>query len=343
MVVDFDKLKREISLPDLLLKFGWKFEHGSSHSALKMTDGKNTYVIKRNSAGQYTYWDVHDPAIRGKSVIDFMQKHIFDETGGMPSLREVGVTLQAYIDNGEIVLPENSKYRVSDSSLDENALYLLLMKLNPYNGTFLEERGIGRNTLDSPVFSDTFFSYLFRKGEKIYNNTCIKMINESGVRGISQRGNSFKGIIGSHYDTVAVSNFDRKRPVNAIYIGESMIDCASHYQLKNNKTGNNIIYISTEGTLTEGQMKLLRKLIDHNNIKNITTIFDNDRQGYSYTIRLSHFLQGKPAPDLTGSSTEILKETISAMGNADVPQTKDWNDDLILERKKTLDRSTLAM
>ena len=66
-----------------------------------------------------------------------------------------------------------------------------------------------------------------------------------------------------------------------------MIDCVSHYQMKALNTADNILYISTEGSLTEGQMKLIKKLIEKNNVNEINTLFDNDRQGYIYTIKLS--------------------------------------------------------
>ena len=90
MKVDFNQIKTTISLPDFLLELGWKIVEGSSNSCPKMSNGTHTIVIKRNSQNQYTYWDVHSDSVRGRSIMDLMQEHLFETTGKMPSLREVG-------------------------------------------------------------------------------------------------------------------------------------------------------------------------------------------------------------------------------------------------------------
>ena len=94
MKVDFNQIKTTISLPDFLLELGWKIVEGSSNSCPKMSNGTHTIVIKRNSQNQYTYWDVHSDSVRGRSIMDLMQEHLFETTGKMPSLREVGEILQ---------------------------------------------------------------------------------------------------------------------------------------------------------------------------------------------------------------------------------------------------------
>lgn len=51
MKVDFNKLKTEISLPDLFLHFGWSFAPGTSNAAVKMTNGTDVYIIKKINKG----------------------------------------------------------------------------------------------------------------------------------------------------------------------------------------------------------------------------------------------------------------------------------------------------
>ena len=87
MKVDFNQIKTTISLPDFLLELGWKIVEGSSNSCPKMSNGTHTIVIKRNSQNQYTYWDVHSDSVRGRSIMDLMQEHLFETTGKMPTLR----------------------------------------------------------------------------------------------------------------------------------------------------------------------------------------------------------------------------------------------------------------
>lgn len=81
MKVDFNQIKTTISLPEFLLELGWKIVEGSSNACPKMSNGTHTIVIKRNSQNQYTYWDVHSDNVRGRSIMDLMQEHLFETTG----------------------------------------------------------------------------------------------------------------------------------------------------------------------------------------------------------------------------------------------------------------------
>lgn len=343
MKVDFKKIKAEISLPDFLLQLGWKFASGSSNSSPKMTNGQQTIVIKKNKEGQYTYWNVHGEE-RGKSIVDFMQQHLYNETGRLPTLREVGERLQSYIDNQDVILSTNSKYSVSNSKLDNSQLSMLINQLKPYTGNFLEQRGISRQAIDSPTFSNVFTSRTYAKDGRKYNNTCIKLINTEGFQGISQRGvreedhKSFKGILGNKYGSIAVSNWDKSKPIDQIYIGESMIDCISHYEMKNLNDTRNFLYISTEGNLTQGQMELIKKIIDHQGTKSISTIFDNDKNGYKYTLKLDRFLKHEPFDNIESMSTEELREKVNLLSNVELSINSDWNDDLkeiVLQKKES--------
>ncbi|MCM1612121.1 MULTISPECIES: toprim domain-containing protein [Bacteroidaceae] len=336
MKVDFEKLKRDVSLPEFFLYLGWKFVSGSSNSSPKMTNGSSTIVIKKNSKDYFTYWDVHGEA-RGKTIIDLMQQHIYDQTGRMPSLREAGEAVQNYVNNKEVVLSQDSRFGVSNAKLDPSQLAFLNNQLKPYQGDFLQKRGITQDTLSSPVFSGVFTSREYRKDGKVYNNTCTKLINQNGFQGISQRGirpedgKSFKGISGNKYDSIVVSKHDKTRPIEHIYISESMIDAASHYQMKLPNTEKNILYISTEGNITQGQMDVIKLLLSKhiNNINDqVTYIFDNDSNGYKYALKLDTFLKGQELPNIEGMPVEELKEKVLQLPNVDLSVNSDWNDDL---------------
>ena len=329
--IDFDRYKREISLPDFLLKkLGWEFTVGSSASAPKMTDGNTTIVIKRNRSGQYTYWDVHDQAIRGRTIIDIMQQHIFEETGKTPSLREVGIILQGYMDKNEIVLTEESNYKVSNTNLDTDALSHLQNQLRPYKGDFLQKRGIKSDILSTNTFCNTFFSRTYRRDEYVYCNTCVKMINQKGFQGISQRNEHFKGILGSHFDSIAASNWNNCIPIEIMYVGESMIDCASHYQLNHFNTDKNLLYISTEGTLTQGQIELIRLIIQKNTVNKMVTIFDNDKQGYIFACQLITSLKNQEIKheEVKNFDQKYLLCLTDHYYQVELSNSKDWNDEL---------------
>lgn len=341
MKVNFDTLKSEISLPDFLLKLGWKFAPGSSPAAPKMTDGEQVIIIKKNSKGQFTYWDPHRD-IRGKTILDLMQQHMYQQTGQMPTFREVGEALQTYLNNKELVITKDSRYVVNNATLTEDQRYVLFKQLKPYCGDFLQKRGISPTTLSSLTFSGIFYSRKYYNNGKIYDNTCILLINEKGTQGISQRGQregdnkSFRGVLGNKERSIACSKYDKSRPIDIVYIGESMIDNASHFQIKNFNTPKNILYVSTEGSLTVGQMEVIKLLLDHNNIKteNLISIFDNDKQGYKYAIKLYEFLNDKQPSDIENMSIEQLKEKVTLLPNIDLSKSKDWNDDLQIIQQK---------
>lgn len=336
MKVDFNKLKTEISLPDLFLHFGWSFAPGTSNAAVKMTNGTDVYIIKKNQQGHQTYWNLHGTD-KGKTCLDFMQKQLYEQTGKMPSLRQVGEALQNFLNNHEIITTNNSTIKVTDASLDKSQLSILRNELKTYSGDFLGKRGIRSETLESPVFKDIFFSRKYKMLRKDYYNTCVIMQNASGFQGISQRGyyengNSFKGIIGNKYGSLAVSNYDQSRPIDLILIGESMIDNVSHYQMKLLNSNKNVVYVSTEGNITQGQIELIDFLLLHNNITDITNqlmyIFDNDLNGYKYAIKLDTYLKEKKIIELEHLSLEELKETALKLPNISLPILKDWNEDL---------------
>lgn len=156
------------------------------------------------------------------------------------------------------------------------------------------------------------------------------MIDDKTLKGISQRNEEFKGVQGEKFDSLAFSHHDPSRPIDTLYIGESMVDCISHFQIKNLNTSENILYASSEGTLTKGQMILLQKLIDKHKIKKIISIFDNDENGYKYYIWLDNFFNGKE----TGTEdleVEELKKIAENLPNTDIPSLKDWNEVLMAQ------------
>ncbi len=327
MKVDFNRIKTEISLPDFLLNLGWKFVAGSSNSCPKMSNGTHTIVIKKNPQGQYTYWDVHSDNIRGRTILDIMQEHIYETTGEKTTLREVGEILQNYINTNQIITPENSRYDVGYTTMSTDELAMYLRQLMPYKGNYLQKRGISEESINSPVFKDVFLIREVKNKNTIYRNICVKMYNDKGVQAISQRNDTFKGIIGGKFDCLATSNHDKSRPIDILYVGESIIDCISHYQLCHRNTSLNLVYVSTEGTLTEGQMQLLRIIISKNEVKSLRTIFDNDKQGYKYTLWLDNNLRGMQH-EVEKMDSDELKKTAYQVKDTEFPHKKDWNDDL---------------
>lgn len=220
-----------------------------------------------------------------------------------------------------------SRYEVGNTSMRADELQFYLSQLQPYKGNYLQKRGILKESIESRFFKDTFFIREVKNKGSVYRNVCIKMYNENGVQAISQRNETFKGIIGGKFDCLATSNHDKSRPIDILYIGESFIDCISHYQLRHSGNDLNLVYVSTEGTFTEGQMRLLRLILDKNQVKELRSIFDNDKQGHKYTLWLHRYFHGDTT-DVESLSNDELRNKVRKLKNVELSENKDWNDDL---------------
>lgn len=294
-VIKFEDLKKNISLPDFLHdNYGWEYAPGSTRLNPKMRSPEgDLIVIKRNAQGYYTYFNVHDDRVKGKTILDFMQ-NVMTKGGKVPTLREVGEILQKYIDEGKTVLPDKSVYSLQNEMLNPEKVLDIVRNLKSIRDTknfvFLKERGIDiENLIRTVNWKNVFFENRVVDDEtgKVYNNICVKLVNREGVQGFSQRNSMFKGIQGGKFDSVANSGYDHKRPLDTLYIGESMIDCISYdqmYHYKKDETNN--CYISSEGSFTEGQLTTLNEVIRINKPQKIVSLFDNDRAGQIYALKL---------------------------------------------------------
>ena len=80
-------------------------------------------------------------------------------------------------------------------------------------------------------------------------------------------------------------------------------------------------------TFTEGQMKLLRLILDKNQVKELRSIFDNDKQGYKNTLWLHRHFYGDTT-DIESLSENELRDKVHELKNVELSENKDWNDDL---------------
>ena len=74
-------------------------------------------------------------------------------------------------------------------------------------------------------------------------------------------------------------------------------------------------------------MRLLRIILDKNEVKAMRTIFDNDKQGYKYTLWMQRYFYGKDI-DTENMSTAELAAEVAMLDSVELPEHKDWNDDL---------------
>ena len=75
----------------------------------------------------------------------------------------------------------------------------------------------------------------------------MKMYSEKGVEAISQRNEAFKESSAASSTVWQPATTIKSRPIDILYLGESFIDCISHYQLLHSGSNLNLVYVSTEG------------------------------------------------------------------------------------------------
>jgi hypothetical protein len=331
-MIDFDKYKSQISLPDFLKDvYGFKKDEGSSQNypKLKCNETGEVFVVKKNHKGHYTYFDIHNDNIKGKTILDYVQKRLsiekFGHEGKLVSLPDVAKYLDNYIKTGKFVSPENSSFILNNESLSKDYITKVLLELKPFQEpSFLSNRGITEETFNGNLFKGVIFNKDFYDEETktMHINTVFKMWSQEGVIAISQRNESFKGCLGSKSESICISNFDNTRPIDLFYIGESFIDCMSHYQLNSQKlSGKNVVYVSSEGNLVDGQINVIQKAVNINRPLEIGLIFDNDLAGHYYSAKFLGKLDFEnqslgestrssfPNSDLKGLNIEVLKGT----------------------------------
>jgi len=360
MRYDFDDIKKKISLCDFLIdNYGWKHDTGSSarNPKLKSPETGEVIVISRSPKGWDKYFSVHDDTIKGATIFDWMQRQIEQQTGKRPTLYKVAEVLQEYISKGKTVLPhEYSEYQSVAGNGEKSEVNTFLNevhKVRPMTDfTFMEGRGIRRETLQDDIWKDIFRNkvYIAENGQT-HTNTVMLMYNREGVAGISQRGMRFKGALGSRDSSVAMSRVMNKDVT--LFIGESLIDCVSHYQLgkDNGRDLSKVQYISTEGQITEGQIKLIGEILNSSdsklNVKQIVPIFDNDPAGQTYTLKLL----GGIDPNAYQYTAQVCNDRIHIQFVAPNPNDVEllfpkrifekYTDDFAVETTKTFEKATV--
>jgi len=319
--------KQTIDLFEFMKSYGFsqdKKDKDKSTRRYRMISNSATgekYVIKTNSADEFTYFTPYDTSLRGKSIIDFVQqKH-----GSDFHLGKVRALLDDYISkNASLSLPfvppsinpnPNTNVLISKTSQSVSPEVLSqIYGLRPlFNTKFLcEVRHISADTLVSKPFVNRIYNSVFEIDGKAHVNTAFLFINEDNkVCGLSVRNqnaeHSYKRVFEGKQGLICSNDLSVKlnlqpaslqKPTTSLtfepysspptfIISESFIDALSHYELNQDKYSNqNVRYFSTEGTPTNFQTTLFDKLINHYKPSQINLAFDNDKAGNMFSTML---------------------------------------------------------
>ena len=313
-----DKYKTQINLADFILNgnYGFVIAEGSSFSSPKLKKLHQTemywseskkkeipvkleeYVIKKNEKGFYTYWSPNDDSLKGKTIIDFVQDHHKGKNSEFFNLGLVRKYLDAYMKGGQYKQPDKSDFKISRQHKESDKFLLEIKQCSPYKDrTYLHKRGIKDSTIEHPMFFNLIRNKIYEKDDKVYINTAYLMANQHGVGAINIKNKteneSFSGALGDRGNSIVISkDLTHGNYIDKLIITESFDDALSHYQLNENKLQKlKIRYISTAGSLCEGQIALIEEIIKKQQPKEFIIGFDNDKSGSYYRAQLMGKLQ----------------------------------------------------
>ena len=304
-----DDYKFDINLAEFMLQpqYGFRIAKRSTnnHPRLERVDEKGNvvelFVIQKNNKGHFTYWSPYDDNIKGKTILDFVQDRHFTKEGKPYNLGMVRGYLDRHISGDKYVPPMKSAFQVSSVNRSIDKFLLEVKECKPYNDrTYLHNRGITDSTIDNPMFSKVIKNKDYidkenQEGEKTYTNTAYLMINEEGIGAINIKNRvgdkSFSGCIGER-GTALVCSMHSTKSIDKLFITESFDDALSHYQMnEKNLSGSSIRYLSTAGSLSEGQIDLIEKNIQNLSPKEFIIGSDNDLGGEFFRAKLMGKIQ----------------------------------------------------
>jgi len=164
----------------------------------------------------------------------------------------------------------------------------------------LKHRGIDPKILNHPLWAGTVAESKAVLPNKmvIYNTAFLKKDVEGNTVGYvthyySAKKAAHQKIVNEKKEGLFYSNF-MGRPYD-IYIGETAIDCLSHYQVVNPEKP---VYISIEGQISQNKIKLVNELLDaKGKPNNILSVTDNDYSGYVFDLQMAIGIHNHKNPD----------------------------------------------
>ena len=185
------------------------------------------------------------------------------------------------------------------------------------NNEYLLSRDLSAELLESEPFLKKILSI----HDNGFTNTAFPYTNkEEKILAIQKKSESYDGFVAGSQKENTVWHSNMPKILEKIIITESVIDALSYHQLN---PSQNSLYVATGGSIGNGQIEVIKNLKHIGNISsNFTYIsaVDNDKAGDRYNIKLLECLY----PDI------VL---------IDKPVSKDYNQDLINNKKSNIRRS----
>lgn len=297
-----DWMTENVSLPDLMIDYGFEPEAGSGKGSPKLRHPvtNELYIVKKNRSGKFTFWSPHNESLKGSDIFNFiMDRHDVPISPRKGAKGDAISIIENYLKGNPEVTMENSYYKLHKDGETKRNVIEEAHNLFPLDASFLERRGIEKGTYTHPYFEQTVFKHkLTDKYSHVHYNTAFLMLsdkseNPGGLNALSLRNDRFKGFPSNvpKADSLYISN--GKTNSDRFYFMESAIDCMSHFQMNRDKLeGLKVRYFSSEGAIVAGQTELFEKVCSTKKPAEIYVGTDNDRVGEVHAVKVMGILPG---------------------------------------------------
>lgn len=281
---EIEKFKMQINLIEFAERHGFEIDFekcttGSVHHAknVVMKGGGDTILVSKDSAsGVWLYWDTaRDTATHSKvggDIVDFVQ---WQKPELSRNIGKVRVVLREYMGTNHAPITQSHTKKASPQKNFEYVRKFLDERQHAQTSSYLEGRGISKETLNNPLFSRRILKGF--EGAVIFPHH-----NESGACGYEVRSDTIrlftdKGVKGLWYSQIPVQ-------VGKIVFTESSIEALSHFQLHQPK---NTAYFSAGGNWNvETVGRLIEKVMHKYAGAEIVAAYNNDRGGHTQADKL---------------------------------------------------------
>jgi len=340
--LNFNQVKKDINLVDLVLTLGYQHNQAKSGSDIekgkfhtfdyKGKPGLDQVIIYKAPSGDYLYFNRADDRDKG-SVIDFLKNRLENpRIDGI--VASPGKNIWAsVIENAKRYLNLPTAQRNVSPQLQqgiepvqrgEGYIPEFLKKTLPLTDTrYLNSRGINSETLASPLFTNRILNHVHQGTTKDgqaykFTNTAFPQLYKDNIVGLEIKANGFKGQAADSLNSAALWLSNTTTKTNTLVVAESAIDALSHYQIKQ---PTNALYASTSGQLTDNKVAEIKRLIENTNLKTVKLALDNNLEGHLFDTRLITGL-ARPNTPMGIERTQPSMITVSVYSVQDEPVGK---------------------
>lgn len=285
--MNFTELKLSIDFEEFLISNGYRLNRNKSTRRNPVYSNGNESIVISNLGNIKLYFKPN--ADRG-SIIDFClnRPELLQSYDGS-NMQKVNALLHDFLHIPQHICLENESIISKPTKFELTSdLYTPCKVKKAEDFLCLNKRGVQMSTLNSEVFENIGLSH-FQKLN--ITNIAFPLQDENYViRGLNLRNFKFKKLAEGSQKNIAVWLSNNKSFIENIILTESEIDSLSHYQLYYHSRLKDVLYISTCGSLTAGQINTILKIINDKKTINpnlrVINGFDNDLAGTLYTVRI---------------------------------------------------------